>query len=93
MKKSILENVAEISGIPKDYIMDLPRITMLGGKEVQVENYKGLVEYTSETVRLACNNKQLVISGQRLRITRICEQMIFIMGNISNISICSKNNK
>ena len=66
MKKGIGERIAEITEIPKDYIMNLPRITILGTREVYVDNYKGLLEYSHELIRLATTNKIIIIKGTGL---------------------------
>ncbi len=93
MKKGIGERIAEITEIPKDYIMNLPRITILGTKEVYVDNYKGLLEYSHELIRLATTNKIIIIKGTGLIITRIVEDAVFVGGNIISVEFSTKNKK
>ena len=93
MKKGIREKIAEMTDIPKDFMMNLPRVTILGNKEVYVDNYKGLLEYTQETIRLATTNKVIVIKGDGLMITRIVEEAVFVGGNIFSIEFASKNKR
>lgn len=89
MKKGIKERFAEAAEFPKDYVLDLARITLLGNKELEVENYKGLLEYTDTLIRLSSNNKQIVIRGMGLTINRLEEDTIFIGGKIFGIEICT----
>ncbi len=93
MKKGIGERIAEITEIPKDYIMNLPRITILGTREVYVDNYKGLLEYSHELIRLATTNKIIIIKGTGLIITRIVEDAVFVGGNIISVEFSAKNKK
>ena len=93
MKKGIREKIAEMTDIPKDFMMNMPRVTILGNKEIYVDNYKGLLEYTQETIRLATTNKVIIIKGDGLMITRIVEEAVFIGGNIFSLEFASKNKR
>lgn len=93
MKKGIREKIAEMTDIPKDFMMNMPRVTVLGNKEVYVDNYKGLLEYTQEIIRLATTNKVIIIKGDGLMITRIVEEAVFVGGNIFSIEFASKNKR
>ena len=39
-------------GLPGEVLLDLPRLVMLGNNRMVVENHRGLLEYTEETVRI-----------------------------------------
>lgn len=93
MKKSIREQIAEITELPKDFVMNMPRVTMLGNKEIEVTNYKGILEYSDELIRLSLNNKQIAIIGTELLINRLDSDVIFIGGNISKVEFCAKNKR
>ena len=93
MKKGIREKIAEMTDIPKDFMMNMPRVTILGNKEIYVDNYKGLLEYTQEAIRLSTTNKVIIIKGDGLMITRIVEEAVFIGGNIFSIEFASKNKR
>lgn len=93
MKKGIRERIAEMTEIPKDFMMNMPRVTILGNREIYVDNYKGLLEYSGELIRLLTNNKIISIKGDGLLITRIVEDAIFVGGNIISVEFSSKNKK
>ena len=93
MKKGIRERIAEMTEIPKDFMMNMPRVTILGNREIYVDNYKGLLEYSDELIRLATTNKTIKIKGEGLLITRIVEDAIFFGGNIISVEFVSKNKK
>ncbi len=93
MKKGIREKIAEMTDIPKDFMMNLPRVTILGNREIYVDNYKGLLEYSQETISLATTNKIIIIKGAELMITRIVEEAVFVGGNIFSVEFASKNKR
>lgn len=93
MKKGIRERIAEMTEIPKDFMMNMPRVTILGNREIYVDNYKGLLEYSKELIRLLTTNKIISIKGDGLLITRIVEDAIFVGGNIISVEFSSKNKK
>ena len=93
MKKGIKESIAEACDMPKDIVLDLPRLVFLGNRELQINNYKGLLEYSTEIIRIATNNKQIIIAGEDLHITRLLADTVFIGGRIITVNFSSKRNK
>ena len=51
-KKSLKTRITEISGIPKDVILGVPLITVIGQNEACVENYRGILEYTDSLIQI-----------------------------------------
>ncbi|MBQ3038471.1 MAG: sporulation protein YqfC [Clostridia bacterium] len=93
MKKTVREKLAEVTELPKDFVMNMPRITLLGNKEIEIDNYKGILEYNTDIIRLSANKKQIVITGDELVITGLELNTIFIGGNIFKIEFCKKYQK
>ena len=93
MKKGLREKIAEITDIPKDFLMNMPRITLLGNRELHIDNYKGLLEYTNELISVASTNKIIVVKGNGLIITRIVEKSVYIGGSILSVEFTNKNKK
>ena len=44
-------NMTEALELPKEILLHLPLISFIGQEEVTIENYKGILEYSEETVR------------------------------------------
>ena len=93
MKKTVREKIADITELPKDFVMNMPRVIMLGNKELVVNNYKGILEYTDTLIRLSGNNKQIAILGEGLMINRLDIDSVSVGGNIDRIEFCPKNKK
>ena len=45
-------NITEALELPKEILLHLPLISFIGQEEVTIENYKGILEYSEETVRI-----------------------------------------
>ena len=46
MKKRISESIADAWGVPKEVIMNIPKLTIAGASEIYIENHKGILSYT-----------------------------------------------
>jgi len=79
------ENISEILELPKDIILDLPRITVLGNLELRIENHKGIIEYSNEKIRIKIKNGILKLIGTNLLIKTIISEEIIVTGNIFSI--------
>ena len=71
--------------IPKDVLLDLPKITMIGDIQVYIENHKGIIEYTSNLVRISTALGQLVLTGEGLVLRNIGLEEIYLDGRIMEI--------
>lgn len=85
----IKERVAEVSEMPKDIIMDAPRVIITGNFQLNIENHRGLMEYTCDRVRVNTSIGVFRITGANLTIKNIAPDEIVIAGNIENIDISS----
>mgnify|MGYP000978057944 CR=1 FL=1 len=83
--KSKLQLLAGMLEIPPDIVLDLPRITMLGNKQVLVENHKGIIEYTPALVRVKINQGELLIRGSGLVLGSLQPEQILIEGTVGEI--------
>jgi sporulation protein YqfC len=77
--------VANLMEVPKDAILDLPRITIIGGLQLYVENHKGIVEFTDHRLRLSLSQGELIILGKHLIVKSIFSKEILIEGEIDGI--------
>jgi sporulation protein YqfC len=76
---------SSVLDIPKDVMLDLPKLTVIGDIQIYIENHQGIIEYTSELVRLSTSLGQLVIKGENLVLRNISIEEIYIDGKIEEI--------
>lgn len=81
----IRENFAEKWGLPKDVICDLPRVSLSGDKEIFIENHKGILEYTAESVRIKMHDGLMNIKGEKLRIREMQTDRLLITGDFLGV--------
>ena len=79
------QRLAGILEIPQDIVLDLPRVTMLGNKQLLIENHKGIIEYTPSLVRIKLNQGELIISGINLMLGNLQMEQILVEGTVCEI--------
>ncbi|MBQ4515344.1 MAG: sporulation protein YqfC [Clostridia bacterium] len=85
-RKKIRERLSDTLAIPEDILLDLPRITVSGNRELEIENYKNVLEYLDSSIQLNCKDYVIKICGKKLEITFITDESVCIRGIISSIS-------
>lgn len=80
--KFVKEKMCEILDMPLDMIKDYSRMTIIGNESILIENYKGIVEYEEEVIRLS---NKICIIGEKLSIEEITDDEIIITGKIKSV--------
>lgn len=68
--------------LPKDVCLGALRITLTGNAEAWVENYRGLLEYTEQTILLQGKTCQVCFEGKNLSIDYYTNEDMKISGCI-----------
>ena len=84
-QKSFFNSLAQRLDIPQDIILDLPRLTMLGNKQLLVENHKGIIEYTASFVRIKLSQGVILVHGDNLLLGNLQAEQILVEGSIREI--------
>ena len=84
-KKSFREQLSSALELPQEVVEDLPIIHLVGNKEVSVENFNGLAEYTDKRIRLNTKSGTLSIDGIALEAKSMTAEVIHIKGTILQI--------
>lgn len=87
--ENIKQRVAETLELPKDVVMDVPKLTLIGNIQVCIENHRGIIQYDEKNVRINTNIGVYKITGSNLVIKNIVTEEIIIAGYIENIDIAS----
>jgi len=77
--------VADLFDIPEDVVLNVPRITIIGNLQLIIENHRGLIEYTPQTIRVGAGNGQLVIDGEDLAVGSVFSEDLSVMGRFTRI--------
>ncbi|GGG10685.1 sporulation protein YqfC [Paenibacillus abyssi] len=87
ISRKIRKLTAEILDLPQDVVFDLPRMTMIGDRQLYIENHRGVLHFTSDKLRLALSKGELEVTGNGLAIRAIWTEEVFIEGQIIQIQI------
>ncbi|MBR1931764.1 MAG: YabP/YqfC family sporulation protein [Lachnospiraceae bacterium] len=68
--------------LPKDICMGALRVTMTGNLEAWIENYRGILEYSEQSILLQGKNCQVCFEGSRLSIDYYTNEDMKISGCI-----------
>lgn len=84
---NIKYNLSEALELPKDIIMDLPKITMIGNIQVNILNHKGIIEYTENTLRVNSSIGIIKVTGKGLELKTILLEEIIVTGELKSVEI------
>lgn len=84
-KVNIKQKVTEILELPKEIVLNVPRITILGNSNLLIENYKGIIEYDNDKIRVNTGAGTIRITGERLTIKEITSEDLMIDGEIATM--------
>lgn len=82
-----VEHLSGVFDIPPEVALDVPKTTWVGRLQLQIENHKGIVEYTSRKVRVRTAIGQIVVTGSRLKIGSILDGEIVVDGQIAGVEL------
>lgn len=85
-KITFKQKLAKTLEISKDIISDIPRFTINDNNEIRIENYKGILSYEAEEIKLGSKKYTISINGKNLKISSITDEDIMIIGEITSLS-------
>ncbi|WP_427339548.1 sporulation protein YqfC [Caloranaerobacter sp. DY30410] len=85
----IKSTISDILELPKDIVLDLPKITLIGNLQLYIENHKGIIEYSKQRIRINTNIGILRIVGKDLTIRTIVTEEIIVAGEIEIVEFIS----
>ena len=81
-KRKRLENILEL---PQEVYSDIPKLTITGFNELILENYKGILEYEKEYIRIQAKSCRILVRGKNLNISYYTNEEMKITGIIQSI--------
>lgn len=74
--------VSEALDLPKEIMLDLPLISLMGREEITIENHKGILTYGEESIRIGTKAGTLCIRGQDLGLKQLTTEVLVITGKV-----------
>jgi sporulation protein YqfC len=84
-EKKWRQNLADLFELPREIVLNLPRLTVIGNLQCYLENHRGVIEYTADKIRVSVNGGEVGIYGKDLTIRYMANEEIAIDGTIEGI--------
>jgi YabP family. len=84
-KESYLEAISKNLKLPSDILAGAPIVTVTGKNQISLENYKGIIEYTGNLIRIQSKICRIHIEGDNLNIDYLTDEEMRISGLIKSI--------
>ena len=82
---SVKSKIAEKLNIPEDISEGFPIVTITGKGEIYVENYKGIIEYGKECIRIQTKICRITFHGKGLEIVYYTNVDMKITGELESV--------
>ena len=84
-KIDAMETVSEKMKLSSDILAGAPIVTVIGQTELVIENYKGIIEYTGDLLRIQTKTGRIHIEGKNLVIRQFSEDAMKVSGFVRMI--------
>jgi sporulation protein YqfC len=81
----VLDSVAELFDLPADVVARLPRMEMIGSRQLYLERHQGILSYQSESVDINTPAGILRVSGRELVLLAMTAEEVRIGGVIERV--------
>jgi sporulation protein YqfC len=85
--KKVRTKISDVTELPYELVLNLPKITIIGDMQVAIENHKGIVEYENDVIRINSSIGMIKITGDKLTIKNIMAEEIIIFGSILMVQV------
>ena len=79
------EFIAEKLELPKDVVLDVPKIIIVGRNEITIENHKGIISFKDDLIKINTKEGPLNIHGSKFEILYIATSTITISGFFNSV--------
>ncbi len=84
-KESFLEKTSAILDLPGDVVAGLPRIELLGDRELRMEYHKGILAYGTEEIHISGGKLVVRVRGEGLELRSMNPTQLLITGQILSV--------
>lgn len=76
------KRLADFLDLPRDVVLDLPRISVIGDVQLLLQNHRGLLEYLPDRVVIAMKDGRLIVRGEDLVIAGVNVEELIVTGRL-----------
>lgn len=82
-------NMTEALELPKEILLNLPLLTLIGREDITIENYKGILEYSEDVVRISTAAGVVRLKGRNFCLKQMTAECIVITGRMESLEFLS----
>ena len=82
-----MERTAQVLDLPADVLAGLPRVELVGDREVRMENHRGILAYGGEEIHVSGGKFVVQIRGEELELRSMTGLELLITGRITSITL------
>lgn len=83
--KGVLNTVAELFDLPADVVAGLPRLELVGSRQLYLEHHTGILAYSDEQIDVNTSGGVLRVRGERLSLLAMTAEELRIGGRIAAV--------
>ena len=84
-ENSVLTHVAELFDLPADVIAGLPHLEMIGGRQLFLEQHKGLLAYSDTAIDINTGTLVVRVRGTGLQLLAMTAEELRVGGTIEAV--------
>ena len=86
-KEGLLERTAEVFDLPGDVVAGLPRVELLGDRQLRMENHRGILAYGEEEIHVSGGKLIVKVRGRGLALRAMNASELLITGEIAGVDL------
>ena len=85
--RSLLEQTVQALDLPADALAGLPRVELVGDREVRMENHRGILAYGDQEIHVSGGPFVIKVMGEKLELRAMTGLELLITGHITAIQL------
>ena len=86
-REGLLEKTAEVFDLPGDVVAGLPRVELLGDRQLRMENHRGILAYGTEEIHISGGKLIVKVRGAGLALRAMNASELLITGEIAGVDL------
>jgi len=83
----LLDSVAELFDLPADVVAGLPRLEMVGSRQLYLEHHAGLLGYSREQIDINTASGAVRVKGNDLTLIAMTDGEVRVGGRIRSVEL------
>ena len=86
-REGLLERTAQALDLPADAVAGLPRVELVGDKELRMENHRGILAYGDREIHVSGGPFVVKVTGEGLELRAMTGLELLITGRIAGVQL------